>query len=403
MIIHNTNKFKTIRVSIYFKEEIKKENIGLRAILPNLMISSTPTYKTRKALTLALENLYGATIDAKTTKQGKLSVMEFSLEFINPAFTTLATFNEALTLLHEIIYGHPNLPKKEFEIEKRLLIEKIKAYENDKTTFALGRMFEEMFKEERYGLRVNGKIEDVEPLTYQNVNSYYKKSIASNDCDVLLSGDLSPEIIKLVENHFKGRSNKQLNSIDFETKLVETVKNISEYDKISQTKLNIGYRFPVLFSDQDYYTAVLFNTTLGGAVHSRLFTNVREKHSLCYYIASRYDANKGISYIYSGVDKDRVDLALKVINEQIADLKENIVTEEELNLSKKSIINRLKELEDNQRFAVNNLYQQVLSDEIISLEERILLINQVKPEEVLKVAKKLEEDTVYLLWPEEKQ
>ena len=84
MVINNTSKFNTTIVSLRFKEEIKYENVGLRALVPNVMSCSTPKFKTRKALNEALENLYGAYINARTYKLGKLSVIEFSY-IINPS------------------------------------------------------------------------------------------------------------------------------------------------------------------------------------------------------------------------------------------------------------------------------------------------------------------------------
>ena len=50
MIINNTKKFKTVTISIRFKEEIKEENVALRALLPAVMSSATSLYNTRKNL-----------------------------------------------------------------------------------------------------------------------------------------------------------------------------------------------------------------------------------------------------------------------------------------------------------------------------------------------------------------
>ena len=92
MIIDKSNKFKTTIISVRFKEKITKENVGLRALLPNLMSASTNVYKTRQALSEALEDLYGASINVRTTKTGLISIMEFSIYFINQSFTEEPNF-----------------------------------------------------------------------------------------------------------------------------------------------------------------------------------------------------------------------------------------------------------------------------------------------------------------------
>lgn len=402
MIINNTSKFKTTIVSIRFKEEIKKDNVGLRALLPNVMSASTPKFRTRKALNEALENLYGASVSARTYKFGKLSIIEFSLSIINPSFMDDGFFNLSLEVLNEMIYGHKNLPKKYFELEKRLLLEKIDAYKNDKTSLSLNRLFEEMFKDERYGIRVRGETEDVLPLQYEDLNKYYQEFLKTNDCDVLISGDISDEEVSLIKKYFKTKNIYKHTPIEEETHETADLNIIKEYDDINQAKLNIGYNLPIQYGDDLYNAAILFNLAFGGSVHSRLFRIVREKHSLCYYILSTYEGYKGLFYIYTGIDKDNVDFALELINEQIIDLQTNLLSEEELNLSKKSIINDIKQVEDSQQRSTQQRYVQKLLGSNSTVEERIEAINKVKPIDVLNVAKLVKPDTIYLLSPEEK-
>ncbi len=402
MIIDKSNKFKTTIISVRFKEKITKENVGLRALLPNLMSASTNVYKTRQALSEALEDLYGASINVRTTKTGLISIMEFSIYFINQSFTEEPVFEEALEILHEVVYGHKNLPKKEFELEKRLLLEKIASFDNDKTSFALSNLFETMFENEQYGIRTSGKIEDVKPITYDILNRYYKEMLKTNDIDVVISGQVDESLLKLVSKYFIPRNNLALNPIDYEDKQIEMIKNKVDYDTISQSKVNIGYRLPIRYKETLLPAATLFNTALGGAVHSRLFVNVREKHSLCYYIGSRFDAFKGFMYIYSGIDKSRVDLALKVIDEQIEDLQNKPLSETELNLSKESIINALIENQDSQSASLANLYLQTLLNNPLTLAEQIDKIRAVTSKEVQAIAKTIKKDTLYILAPEVK-
>ena len=82
------------------------------------MSASTNKYKTRKNLNRSFEALYGATLNVRTTKLGLVSIMDFSISFINQSFTAEPVFEEALEILHEVVYGHKNLPKKNLILKK---------------------------------------------------------------------------------------------------------------------------------------------------------------------------------------------------------------------------------------------------------------------------------------------
>lgn len=401
MIIHNTNKFKTTIITVRFKEEINKENLGFRALLPSIMSTVTPTYRTRQALNQALKSLYGASISARTLKVGKLSLVEFSLSMIDPSLMDEGFFEDGLKILHEIIYGHKNLPKKEFELVKRLTIEKLETAKNNKTTVALRDMVEIMFKDERYSLRTSGTPEIINDVTYDSLNRYYKKVIKENDVDVSINGNLDESTIDLVDKYFSKKDNHSHYPIDDEVHNVSLIKEIINYDDINQAKLNIGYDFPIRFDDEDHYAAMLFNIVFGGGSHSRLFLNVREKHSLCYYISSNYVAYKGFIYVYTGIDKKNVELAKDLINKELQDLQTNLVTKEELDISKKGLINQIKEQEDSQTTMNGVIYREYLLNKNETLKDKIENINKVTSHEILKVAQKVRLDTIYVLSPEE--
>lgn len=400
MIIHKENKFKSVFISVRFKEEITKNNVGLRALLPNVMSSSTKTYNKRESLNQALESLYGASVSAITYKTGKLSIVDFTLNIINPKFMDDGFFNEGVKILYEIIFGHKNLPKKDFEIEKRLIIEKADALKNNKTAYALDRLLKNMFSGERYGISARGEKPDFLSITYDELNKYYK-SFLEHDYDVVISGDINDDIINTVESYFKPKNTKFLIPIEEEKHYTKELKVINEKDKISQAKVNIGYNFPVLYNEKLYYASVLFNLIFGASTQSRLFLTVREKHSLCYYINTIYDSFKGVLLLYTGVDKDKVDFTLKLIASELKDLQEKAIKEQELNSFKKELIDNMKKRADSQSSSSVAKYLDTLLNNEKSLEEKIRLCNEVSVNDILEVANKVIIDTIYVLNPED--
>ena len=398
ILVDTTKKFKTVLITLKFKRPAKVEEFAFRTLLPSVLRTKTNLYKNRLEFNEKLENLYGASLTSNTTKIGTLSVIHIQLKLINPSLALDETlFAEGLNFLKEYVYGHDHFNEKDFELEKQMLIEEVVAKENDKTRYALSRLFEEMCPNELYGARVSGTKEQLESLSFKQFKKLYKDFVKEDELQIILSGDIKRQDISLTETIFPNASFSPMDFLDYETKAIDSVKEIVEHDQINQTKLNIGYRLPIRQGEPNHVAAVLFNAALGGYVHSRLFLNVREKHSLCYYISSVYDAYKGILFIYSGVDAKRLDLAKKVIDEEVRRMSFERISEKELALSKQALINDLKESEDSQGARQNLMYVQALLGKTPSLEERIAKIEAVTPNDLLEVGKLLIKDTVYLL------
>ena len=125
-----------------------------------------PIYtKNRKVFNEKLEEMYSASLTSNTNKIGRLSVIHLQLKLVNPVLVDEALFEEGLKFMREYVYGHNQFSQKDFEVEKRLLLEEVISKENDKTRYALTRLFDEMCKEELYGARVAGTKEQIEALT----------------------------------------------------------------------------------------------------------------------------------------------------------------------------------------------------------------------------------------------
>ena len=398
ILVDQTKKFKTVLITLKFKRVAKVDEFAFRTLLPSVLRTKTNLYKNRQQFNEKLENLYGASLTSNTNKTGILSIIHVQLKLVNPSLALdYKLMGEGLSFLKEYIYGHDTFNENDFELEKRMLIEEVVSKENDKTRYALSRLFEEMCQNELYGARVSGTKEQLEALTSKQFKKMYRDFIANDELQIILSGDVDDRDISLTQTIFPNASFSQMDFLDYETKAIDSVKEIVEHDKINQTKLNIGYRLPIRQGDKNHVAAVLFNAALGGYVHSRLFLNVREKHSLCYYVSSVYDAYKGIMFIYSGVDAKRLDLAKKVIDEEVKRMCTEKISEKELGLSKQALINDMKESEDSQGARQSLIYIQALLGKTPTLAERIEKIEQVTPEDLLEVGKQLIKDTVYLL------
>ena len=311
--------------------------------------------------------------------------------------------NDSLNLLHELIF-EPKVvdgafDETIFQREKRQLKNIIESIVDDKMRYANIRLIDEMFKGEKYSTRVHGYIEDLEKLTSKELFEYYQSILENDEMELYILGDFDEQSMrKTVENYFQRpqlikkevvRSTSSLNGRE--------PKEIVETQDINQAKLHIGYRTNCTIHDEDYFALQVFNGLFGALPSSKLFINVREKHSLAYYAASRIDSLLGLLIVYSGIDGNDYEKAKTIINDQLISLQQGDFTEENLKETKKQIVNNILEALDNPDGIMGLLYQQQLAKVNYTTDELIDNLKNVTKEEIINVAKKIELDTVYLL------
>jgi predicted Zn-dependent peptidase len=261
------------------------------------------------------------------------------------------------------------------------------------------RLVQEMCKEEPYHLHVNGRIEDIEQISATSLYHYYTKMIEEDEIDMYLIGNFSAneiesDITRLFP--FKKRE-KQADNQSRDNKKIEKVNEVIEKLDVKQGKLNIGYRTNTTFNDPDYDALQVFNGIFGGFSHSKLFLNVREKESLAYYAASRVESHKGLLMVMSGIEFENYSKAVSIIKEQMEAMKNGDFTEQELTQTKAVIKNQLLETIDTARGVSEVLYHNVISNTNRTFDEWLSGIEKVTKEEIIKVAQKVELDTIYFL------
>src|SRR5699024_1747101 len=171
-------------------------------------------------------------------------------------------------------------------------------------------------------------------------------------------------------------------------------KEVKETQPVQQAKLHIGYRTNCTYRDPDYFALQVFNGIFGGFPSSKLFVNVREKHSLAYYAASRLESHKGLLIVFSGIEPSDEAKAREIIDLQMQAMKNGDFLEEQVEEVKQLIISELKETLDHTQGIPELLYQQVVGQKVVSPDAFMREIEQVTKADVQKVAEKITDDTV---------
>ena len=397
-------KFKSNLVSIYIQRLLDRDEVTKNALIPAIIKSGSEKYPSATEMTNHQDDLYGVSLGADTSKRGETQVITFKIISTEEKYLDEKIFKPVVEYLDEVV-NHPLVIngafKEEYvEIEKENLKHRIESIINDKGRYAIEKAREEMFKGERYGISDLGYLEDIDKISSKELYEHYMNIMKTSPIDIVVEGNFDEEeIVGIIRNGFNfDRENiQEIPRADF-IKEVKEVKIINEEMDITQGKLVMGYRCNVDYKDEHkYYSLFVGSNVLGGGPHSKLFVNVREKESLCYYIYSSLEKYKTSMFISSGIESDKYDKTVSLIKEQLEILKSGDISEEELLNSKSAIISSLKTIKDSIGGASDFYFSQSMGQTNSSVEEIIEIIEKVTVDDIVDAVKNIELDTVYFL------
>ncbi|HOQ36440.1 MAG TPA: pitrilysin family protein [Acetivibrio sp.] len=400
-----SQKFKTNSINIFFHDDLSKERATKNALLPAVLRRGCEGYPTIRDISLKLEELYGAVFDCGVTKKGESQIIQFYLEYVSDKYAksdanlTQKTFDLLLSIITKPIVENNAFKAEYVEQESKNLKEMIEGRVNDKVQYAVEKCLEEMCKNEPFGIYDYGSVEDLAKINAQNLYEHYKYFLETLPMYVFIFGDLDDGQIKYIIDGLSGikRGNiKVVGKTGIESKAGD-VKDITERMNVTQGKLCLGFRTNISPDSNDYYKLMVYNSILGGGLHSKLFQNVREKAGLAYYVFSRLEKFKGLMVISSGIEIGNRDKAMEIIKNQLEDIKNGNISDYEYEASIKSMETGIKSLKDSQLQVVDFYLSQHIIGTDDGPNDMIEKIKQVTKKDVVDIAGKIQLDTVYFL------
>lgn len=403
-----TDKFKTVTIQVNFKRKIKKEEITLRNMIVNMLCESNSVYKTERELLIATEELYSLVHRSCNYSSGKYNVMSFEITFLNEEYTEPGMLDKSIDFLYDMIFK-PNVEKEngeikfnqeQYNIAYNSLKDRIQSIKEEHSYYARVRMQEYMEPNSYVSYRGCGYFEDLENLDSTKLYKYYESILNSDILDIFVIGNVNvSHIEKVIGEKFKEiRTLKKPSESHFVTlkkhRLVP--QTIKERLHISQSKLVLGFKIDKMTDFELRYVLSVYSYILGGGPDSKLFKNVREKNSLCYYISSQPFPLYSMLTISAGINKKSFRNTLSLIKKEIHNMKKGKFNNDDIIKAKVTYINSLKELEDNPN-SVLGLYAGIEYLKSDTLEDRLIKINKVTIQDVVRLASKIHLDTVFLL------
>jgi predicted Zn-dependent peptidase len=398
-----SKKFKTDLVNVYFLRPLTMEEATLNALLTRILDRGTAKYPNAQILNQHLDNLYGMSLVSDVTKVGERHQVQLKIQFPRSPIIGKNLMVEGLELLKEAIYkplvDGEKFQEDIFELEKQQLKQEIESKINDKTTYAVDRCLEMMCETEPYRFYAYGDVDYLETVTNEQLYKHYLDVIHHSKMDFVIIGDFDFEqTTKLIQTYF---DEDIATIIDVPEELINVpikeVRIVNEPMNIQQGKLVIGYRTYTDRKDEMYYPMQLFSAIFGGTPSSKLFMNLREKESLCYFIGSKVDKLKGIMYVVSGIDFDKYEIANQLIDAEFKQMLEGNFNEEDIEMAKKSIVSSLKSISDYPNSFSNFYYNQYMLGDPIDIEQYIANFEVVTKEAIIQAGKRIQKDIIYFL------
>lgn len=402
-----SDKFKTTSISVSFYLKPTAQTVAANALAGAMMASSTLKYSDTVSLKRYLDTLYGAVLNNSVRKNGDYQEINLTLSVLDDApGDSGCLFSAAVRLLNDMIFeryfNEVDYPIEILEREKRLQAEETLGMINDKRLFSRQRCEEELCRQEPFGLPVLGTVDQIEAIDAKALKSAIKSIIETAYISVRIIGKrFYDDAFTVFEDNFK-RVKRNFSGTDGDIiKPAGTVKTITEKFDVTQGKLVLGLRSDKVGTDETTIPTVVMADIFGGGPHSKLFLNVREKQSLCYYCSARPVRRKGIMLVESGVEGKNILKAKEEILKQFNQVKDGCFTQEDLDTSIRSLCVGIRMVEDDLT-ALDFWYSSRFDEQTpLTPKQYIEKLKQVTRQQVIDAARGFEPDTVYILEPTE--
>jgi len=405
MVFVPANQFKTNEIALSLLVPLTQETAAENALVSQLLCESCKRFKTLRELNTHLASLYGAILNPSVSKLGENQLIKLGITCIDDRFALddKKILTECLSLLLSVLF-EPNFNENgvfienNVEVEKRLLIQKIESEENEKRSYVLRKTESIMFESEPYAVNKYGTKQAVLSATPESLKNAWEKLLKSAYVLLTVVGNASQQEIKnMLFDKFctVARDYKKPQKAVFKP-CADEVKRVTEEMEVKQGKLVMGFR--VNMKPDDKLTAAMrsFCDVFGGGPYSKLFANVREKMSLCYYCSARYVRQKSFIVVQSGCEEENMDKASAEILNQIEEIKKGNF-DYEFSSSKAGLSDAINSVYDAPE-SLEAWYTSQMADEFMkSPSESSAENNNVTKEQIIECAKLLSLDTVYKL------
>lgn len=398
-------KFKTNSWRINFCINLEKADCAAVSIASNVISSCNAKNKTMAEVNSLLDRLYDADLFSSVSKRGDVLVVTVGASSISSKY---ALGNEDLEketaelLLNSIFMPNTEdggFEKNIFEIKKRDLIDAINSEINDKRRYAFVKAGKLIYENEPAAKPLYGTIEEAEKIDAKKCLEEWNKLIANSSKEIFFVGSEElPQTDEMIVSRFMEVEEKNAKPV-FNSPSICKKTPAESSDKMDVAQSKIVMAFKTDSDDDDQYVMRLFSLIFGGLPSSRLFKNIREKQSLCYYCQSSYNYPKQTLIVDCGVESCNIEKAKEAVLLELEEIKESGISDSELKTALIYMENSLKGCGDVPSSYINWYFERICSGSILSPWQSAEEYKRVTKEQLHSAAKSLKLDTFYCIEP----
>jgi predicted Zn-dependent peptidase len=365
-------------VKVGSRYETEGEN-GISHFLEHMFFKGTKNRPTTLHISQELDKL-GANFNAFTSE-------EYTGFYVS---SSADHFDISVDILSDMLLNSL-FDQNEINKESGVILEEINMYNDMPKKLVQDLAKENLYGNTPLGRSTLGRAQIIKKLKRDNFLNYINTNYTGANTIIAVAGNpVKFDWLKIINDKFKSLKKGTKNKFETQIEKQESPKVFLHYKKTDQAHLLLNLRTFDRFNN-DRHALMVGNNLFGGMMSSRLFTEIREKRGLAYYVGSgqwEFD-DCGALCISAGLDKNRIDEALKVIIEEISKLKNQKISDEEINKSKENIKGGFYlGLEDSFSIAEFLAEQELLKGKIEQPEEILDKVFKTNNSQIFDIANK---------------
>ena len=403
----DAQKFNRCRITIRFQYPACRETATAGAVLPLVLERCCADYPDMTLLSRRLAKLYGADLSVDNSTNGANRVLTVSVTGIKDEF---ALEGEDLTAEYAaLVFGvafRPYLVNGLFDeeavaIERGKLRQQLQAEVNDKRLYCVRQARRRFFGDSLAGVERDGYLEEVDGVTPRLLTQVYEEMLCKASIEVTAIGAKDETVRRLLLAALEGRKREWQAPLPGLFMPRQQPDHQVETMDMVQAKLCLLFTAGRCTGAQEIAASRLAMALYGGSVTSRLFLNVREKQSLCYYCSSSYTSVTGCMMVDSGVEPANARKAEAAILKELAQLCDGPITDEEMEDCRRGLLSSLESVEDSLSGLEGWYFAEIARGGPVSTPAQArAALEQATKEQVRQVLRQFTLSVSYLLTPE---
>ena len=386
------DNFNRCRISLHFRFPASREKATDQALLPLVMDRGYAACPDMTQLSRKLARLYGAALSVETSMQGASRVLSVSITGIKDRF---ALNGEALTAEYAAIafgvafepyFENGCFSREAVEIEKTTLARQLESEINDKRLYCVRQARRKFFGDSPAGIERDGYLADLPAVTCESLTAVYQEMLRTAQLDVICLGADEAVVRRMILEKLAVIQREPAQLENYLYMPAQPTEHFREEMDLVQAKLCMMFTWNQCAKPEQLNAFRLAMSVFGGSTTSRLFLNVREKQSLCYYCASRFASPTAFMMVDSGVEPANAEKAEQAILKELENLVNGPITEEELENSRRGLLSGMTSVGDSLAGLENWYYNEILRGGVINTPEQAASqLMQVSAEDVRQI------------------